>query len=61
MAGNPQRVIFMRMKWATKYKALRNSTWHIVNVVSAIARSRYATNYESNVINGAIDVYIASP
>lgn len=33
MAGDAHRVIFMRIKWVTIYKALRNSAWHIVNVM----------------------------
>lgn len=33
MADDPQRVIFVRIKWVTLYKAFRNSAWHIVNVM----------------------------
>ena len=44
MAGDPHRVIFMRIKWATIYKALRNSVWRLVNVVFAITRGRYTIN-----------------
>ena len=55
MAGDPHRLVFMRIKWTTIWEAFRNSTWHIVNVVFAITRGRYTinyNNYESNVRNG---------
>lgn len=55
MAGDPHRLVFMRIKWTTIWKAFRSSAWHIVNVVFAITRGRYTinyNNYESNVRNG---------
>ena len=52
-----------RIKQVTIYKGLRNSAWHIVNVmcVQLIELDTQLTNPESNVINSATGMHIASP
>lgn len=62
MAGDPHRAIFIRIKWVTIYKALRNNAWHIVNVICLhlLELDAQLTNYDSKVINGATGEYTAS-